>query len=70
MGHIIGLIVKQLLFKHVTTITRLDLYGGLCVNGPFASSASRVSSGGLAVKHPTLGANGHRFEPRKRSKPF
>ena len=29
-----------------------------------------VSSGGLAVKDPALGANGHRFEPRKRSKPF
>ena len=29
-----------------------------------------MSSGGLAVKHPALGANGHRFEPRKRSKPF
>ena len=28
---------------------------------------SPVSSGGLAVKHPTLGANGHRFEPHKRS---
>ena len=28
----------------------------------------RESSGGLAVKHPTLGANGRRFEPRKRSK--
>ena len=29
-----------------------------------------VSSGGLAVKHPALAANGYRFEPRKRSKPF
>jgi len=29
-----------------------------------------VSSGGLAVKPPALGANGHRFEPCKRSKPF
>ena len=29
-----------------------------------------VSSGGLAVKHPALGANGRRFEPRKRSKLF
>ena len=26
-----------------------------------------VSSGGLAVKHPAPGANGHRFEPCKRS---
>jgi len=26
-----------------------------------------MSSGGLAVKHPALGANGHRFYPRKRS---
>jgi len=29
-----------------------------------------VRSGGLAVKHPALGAKGHRFDPRKRSKPF
>ena len=29
-----------------------------------------VSSGGLAVKHPALGVNGRRFEPRKRSKLF
>ena len=29
-----------------------------------------MSSGGLAVKHPALGANGHRFKPSKRSKPF
>jgi hypothetical protein len=27
-------------------------------------SAGTVSSGGLAVKHPALGTNGHRFEPR------
>ena len=32
--------------------------------------AQVVSSGGLAVKHPAFGANGHRFEPRKRSKLF
>jgi len=25
-----------------------------------------VSSGGLAVKHPKLGAKGHRFDPNKR----
>ena len=30
----------------------------------------RVSPGGLAVKHPSLGANGCRFEPTKRSKLF
>jgi len=38
-----------------------------------SSSTARVlsvSSGGLAVKHPALGANGRRFEPRKRSKLF
>jgi len=29
-----------------------------------------VSSGGIAVKHPALGANGYRFKPRKRSKLF
>jgi len=29
-----------------------------------------VSSGGLAVKHPALGGNGHRFDPSKRSKLF
>ena len=29
-----------------------------------------VSSGGLVVKHPALGAIGRRFEPRKRSKLF
>ena len=29
-----------------------------------------VSSGGLVFKHPALGANGRRFEPRKRSKLF
>ena len=29
-----------------------------------------VSSGGLAVKQSALGANGRRFEPRKRSKLF
>ncbi|KAK2170412.1 hypothetical protein LSH36_3g26068 [Paralvinella palmiformis] len=29
-----------------------------------------VSSGGLVIKHPALGANGRRFEPRKRSKLF
>jgi len=29
-----------------------------------------VSCGGLAVKHPALGDNGHRFEPRKRSTLF
>ena len=29
-----------------------------------------VSSGGLAVKHSALGANGHQFEPSKRSKLF
>ena len=29
-----------------------------------------MSSGGLAVKHPALGAKGHRFDPSKRSKPF
>ena len=29
-----------------------------------------VSSGGLAVKYLALGANGHRFEPRQRSKLF
>ena len=28
------------------------------------------TKGGLAVKHPALGANGHRFEPCKRSKLF
>ena len=33
-------------------------------------SMSMVSSGGLAVKHPALGANGHRFEPRKGWKLF
>ena len=31
---------------------------------------SSVRSGGLAVKYPALGANGHRFEPRKRSTLF
>ena len=31
---------------------------------------SLVSSGGLAVEHPALGDNGHRFEPRKRLKLF
>ena len=29
-----------------------------------------VSSCGLAVKHPALGAKGHRFDPSKRSKLF
>ena len=29
-----------------------------------------VSSGGLVVKHPALGAKGHRFDPSKRSKLF
>ena len=29
-----------------------------------------VSSSSLVVKHPALGANGHRFEPCKRSKTF
>ena len=31
---------------------------------------SNVSSGGLAVKHSALGANGHRFDPNTRSKLF
>jgi len=30
--------------------------------------AWKVSSDGLVVKHPALGVNGRRFEPRKRSK--
>jgi len=30
-----------------------------------ARNILRVSSGGLAVKHPVLGANGHRFKPRR-----
>ena len=29
-----------------------------------------MSAGGLAAKHTALGANGHRFESRKRSKLF
>ena len=33
-------------------------------------SSHLVSSGGLAVKHSVLGANGRRFEPRERSKLF
>ena len=33
-------------------------------------SKMKLSSGGLVVKHPVLHANGHRFEPRKRSKLF
>jgi len=31
---------------------------------------SVVNSGGLAVKYPALGTNGHRFEPSKRSKVY
>ena len=33
-------------------------------------TSGSVSSGGLAIKHLALGGNGHRFEPRKRSKLF
>jgi len=33
-------------------------------------SDSFVNSGGLATKHPALGAKGHRFDPSKRSKLF
>jgi len=29
-----------------------------------------VSSGGLAVKHLALGANGHKFDPSKEVEPF
>ena len=41
--------------------------GLITVGGPVGI---HVSSGGLAAKHPALGANGHRFEPRKKSKLF
>jgi len=34
------------------------------------SSNQTVISGGLAFKHPTLGAKDHRFDPSKRSKFF
>ena len=37
---------------------------------PSVAKKTPVSPGGLAVKHPALGANGHRFEPSKRSKLF
>ena len=33
-------------------------------------TTTKVRYGGLAIKLPELGANGHRFEPSKRSKQF
>ncbi|KAK2150412.1 hypothetical protein LSH36_406g02067 [Paralvinella palmiformis] len=41
-----------------------------CDNPKKYDPVATVSSGGLVVKHPALGANGRRFEPRKRSKLF
>ena len=36
----------------------------------YSSEKCLAHSGDLAVEHPALAANGHRFEPRKRSKLF
>ena len=42
----------------------------VCFRSVYISGSGIVSSGGLAVKHSAFGANGRRFEPRKRSKRF
>jgi len=47
-----------------------DAYFGLFENIKKAVPPPAVSSGGLAVKHPALGAKGHRFDPGKRLKLF
>ena len=43
---------------------------GCGINGKVSVNSQQVSFGGLAVKHPALGAKGYRFDPSKRSKLF
>ena len=55
---------KRMKIALILNLIRLSLRGEAINYRPYASP-SLVSSGGLVVKHPALGANGRRFEPAR-----
>ena len=71
----INIYIQSILPPPLTAVD--NWWGGLSISYKISSekapvyksrTSSSVSSGGLAVKYPALAANGHRFEPSKRSK--